>query len=224
VSDGDLLAAEEITIYFAAVDWLTELVSRGEVAHAWAEPSALSRYSIGGVAAHALIGAVLRLAQLVEEPEPSERRRVGIPEAFSPNRMARPDDDDPLFVMLRSGSEQLAERGPAALLETCAAPYARLAVVLPESRADRAVSLVRVPDGQMSLRDYLRTRLLEIVVHGDDLVASIEGWEPTDPPPQAVSVCLQVCLQLAQAQAGGVGALRAFTREERAVPGALRVL
>jgi hypothetical protein len=219
-----MLSAREVGIYAAAVDWLLELVASDEVAKAWAEPSALSRYSTGGVAAHALSGAVLRLAQLVEEPEPSDRRRVGVPEAFAPNRMAGPDDDDPLFVMLRSGSEQLAERGPAALLETCAAPYARLREVLPVTRAERAVSLVRVPEGQMSLRDYLQTRLLEIVVHGDDLVAGIEGWDPADPPADAVGVCLQVCLQLAQAQAGGLGALRAFTRAERAAPGSLRVL
>jgi hypothetical protein len=176
------------------------------------------------LAAHALLGGVLRLKQLLDEPEPAERRRVGVVEAFAPNRMAGPEDDDPLFAEVRSRSEQLAGRGPQGLLDTCAEAYASLQEALPQSRADRAVSLLRVPDGQMSLRDCLRTRVLELVVHGDDLVASVPNWAPAPPPDAAVKVCLDVCLELATARVGGMGALRSFTRAERAEFDALRVL
>ncbi len=222
--ESGTLNTEEVSNYVDAADWLMGLIGSQELAATWTQPSALTRYTTGGVAAHVLAGAVLRLKDLLEESEPADRRRVGIPEMFGPNRMAGPDDDDPLFVAVRSRSEELAEQGPLELLTMCAGPYAWLQEVLPRSLADRPVSLLRVPDGQTSLRDCLRTRLLEIVVHGDDLVASVPGWEPAPPPAGAVGACLGVCLELAAARVGGLGALRAFTRAERAEPDALRVL
>jgi hypothetical protein len=83
---------------------------------------------------------------------------------------------------------------------------------------------VRIAGGVVSLRDYIRTRVLEVVVHGDDLVASVKGCDTPDPPPAAVEVCLELCLDLARAQLGDRTALRAFTRAERADPDALRIL
>ncbi|HEY2213594.1 MAG TPA: hypothetical protein VGH31_00965, partial [Acidimicrobiales bacterium] len=67
-------------------------------------------------------------------------------------------------------------------------------------------------------------RILELIVHGDDLVASIPGLRVPDPPAAAIDVCVSVCLELARARVGDVAVLRAFTRAERAEEGALRVL
>jgi hypothetical protein len=224
VSDVERLSSEEVSAYVGAVEWVEALIGSDEIGHAWSSPSALTRYSTGGLAAHAVGGVVLRLLQVLDEPPPVGARRTDVAEAFGPNRMEGPEDDDPLFVTLREGYEQLAERGQAALLETCAVPFTRLRELLPHAEADRAVPMVRVPDGQLSLRDYLRTRVLEAVVHGDDLVASVPGWQPPAPPADAVTVCLDICLELAVARVGGTSALRAFTRSERAEPDALRVL
>jgi len=64
----------------------------------------------------------------------------------------------------------------------------------------------------------------EVVVHGDDLVCSVPGMVAPDPPRASVEIALEVCLELAEARVGGLAALRGFTRSERALPGALRVL
>ena len=37
--------------------------------------------------------------------------------------------------------------------------------------------------GQVPLADYLRTRVLEVVVHGDDVVCSVPGMNVASPPP-----------------------------------------
>lgn len=218
------LTQEEVDTFLTAVEWLLGLVGAQQVANAWSSPSALSRYTTGGLAAHGLSGSLLRLHQVVRDPAPDGLRRITVADAFGPNRMDGPDDDDPLFVTLRTGSEQLAERGPAGLLETCVAPLEALRTALPQCDAERGVAMVRVPDGQLSLRDFLRTRVLEAVVHGDDLVASIPDWEPPEPPAAAVEVSLGLCFELAVARVGGLTALRAFTRGERAEADALRVL
>jgi hypothetical protein len=223
VSDT-LLDGQSVRTYLEAVEWLFDVVGHPLVVEAWTQPSALSRYSVGGVAAHAVQGGVLRVEQLLEEPEPSDRRRIGVSEFFGANRMDSPEADDPLFVVLRSMAEGMAEAGPMRLLDQGAHALTRLRTVLPNCRADRAVSLARVPDAQVPFAAYLQTRVLEVVVHGDDLVASLPGCEAPEPPPSAVDVCLDVCLGLARARLSGLGALRAFTRSERVSAASLRVL
>ena len=220
----ELLTAAEVAVYFDAIEWLVDVIESDQVEAAWTAPSALSRMSTGAVAAHAVTGIVRLEQQLTTEDEPSALRPVEIPEFYGPNRMDGPEDDDPLFVALRDGAEKLAAKSRAAVLERCARSVAVLRELLPRCAAARAVSLLRVPDGQVTLSTYLRTRILEVMVHGDDIVASIPEWPGPEPPAAAVRICLGVCLELAEARAGGMEALRSFTRAERATPGALRVL
>jgi hypothetical protein len=90
--------------------------------------------------------------------------------------------------------------------------------------AGRAIPVVRVPGGPVSLHDYLLTRVLEVVVHGDDVARSIPAMQVTEPPAAALTVRLDVCPELACSRAGSLGALRAFTRGERAQTDPRRVL
>jgi hypothetical protein len=223
VSTLELLTAAEVRVYFDAVGWVIDVVRSDEVKAAWTAPSALTRMSTGAVAAHAVHG-VRRLEQTLQESEPTGRRQVEMLEYYGPNRMADSEDDDPLFVTLREGAEKQAARGRDAVLEAGTRSVAALRDLLPRSAADRAVPVLRVPDGQVALSDYLRTRILELMVHGDDIVASVGEWPGPEPPAEALRVCLDVCLELAEARAGGMAALRSFTRGERATPGTLRVL
>jgi hypothetical protein len=199
------------------------VLGRDEVAAVWERPSALARYSTGGVAAHAVHG-VRRLVQLLGDPEPPAEHPLALADYFGPNRITAPSDDDPLFVALREGAESAARHGPAALLASATTARDELARLLPVTPWRRAIPVVRVPGGTTTLSDYLRTRVLEVVVHGDDVLASVPGLIGPDPPVAAVEVCLGVCLELARRRLGDLGALRAFTRAERAEPGALRVL
>jgi hypothetical protein len=76
----------------------------------------------------------------------------------------------------------------------------------------------------VALSDYLRTRVLEVIVHGDDLASSVPAMRVPVPPPDAVGVSLGVCMELARERIGDLASLRAFTRMERALPDALRIL
>ena len=87
-----------VGVYLDAVDWLIDLVAREEIAESWEAPSALARYSVGGVAVHAVLGGVVRLCEALVGPEPSEGRRVKLTEYFALNRIDDPKGDDPLFV------------------------------------------------------------------------------------------------------------------------------
>lgn len=219
--DGSLSRAEADT-YLGAVDWLRGILSRTEVAASWEDPSSVASYTVGGVAAHA-VHSVLWLQQLLEDAEPIGLRRVTVGEFFGLNRVEE-DGIDPFAMRLRSAAEAFAQTGPVVVAAACTGSRDELVGLLGSAPANRAVPVVRVPGGQVALSDYLRTRVLEVIVHGDDVVTSVPSLYVADPPPETIGVCLEVCMELARARVGDLACLRAFTRAERSLPEALRVL
>jgi hypothetical protein len=223
VSSG-ALSPNLLGAYLAAVDWLVSLLESESVRAVWDEASAIDGYSVGGVAAHAVQGVVW-FEQLLSDPEPRGLREVTVTEFYGLNRVVvSSPGEDPLASSLQAAAEAFALSGAPAVLESCQASRVRLAVMLEAVDAGRAVPVLRVPGGQVPLREYLRTRVLEVVVHGDDVLSTVQSTDLADPPPEAVTVSVGVCLDLAEARVGGLEILRSMTRVERAVPDALRVL
>ncbi|HUC06047.1 MAG TPA: maleylpyruvate isomerase N-terminal domain-containing protein [Acidimicrobiales bacterium] len=219
----DVLDADAVSAYLEAVGWLEDLIASEQVGAAWSLPSSLAHYSTGGVAAHAVYAGVLRLVQMLEEAEPHVSSLVSVAEYYGANRLDPTGVEDPLFVILREGAEKVARQGHERLLSTCRAAHAELRRALPLESASRRIAVARVPGGSSTLADYLRTRVVEIVVHGDDVVTSVKGLVSV-PPRRALDDCLALCLELARSRVGDLGVLRAFTRAERSEPEALRVL
>ncbi|HEY1652161.1 MAG TPA: maleylpyruvate isomerase N-terminal domain-containing protein [Acidimicrobiales bacterium] len=220
---GPTLSRQEVDTYLGAVDWLRSILARAEVAESWGQPSALAHYTVGGIAAHAVHG-VLWLEQVLKDAEPRGLKTVAIAEFFGLNRVDGAEGDDPLAASLRSAAESFAQTGAPMVEVACTTARDELVGLLSAARTNRAVPVIRVAGGQVPLCEYLRTRVLEVVVHGDDIVSSVRGLHVPDPPPGAVGICLEVCVELARARVGDVVALRAFTRAERAHGGDLRVL
>ena len=217
----------EVKAYLAAVDWLQVILGRAEVAAAWGEPSVIARYTVGGVAAHAVHGVVW-LEQLLVDPEPVGSRPVSLAEFFGLNRVDHDVDpelpEDPFSASLLAAAEGFARTGIDTVRASLTASHDHLVGLLDEAPPSRAVAVIRVSGGQVPLSDYLRTRVLEVVVHGDDLVCSVPALAGPEPPRASMAVSLDVCLELAQARVGGPAVLRGFTRRERALPDVLRVL
>jgi hypothetical protein len=215
------LPREEVDVYMGAVDWLRGILSRAEVVESWSQPSSVARYTVGGVAAHAVHG-VLWLEQVLKDAEPVGLRRVKVPEYMGLNRVDS-GSDDPFGASLRSAAEAFAETGAHIVAAALTVSRDELVTLLGAASGSRAVPVIRVPGAYAPLSEYLPTRILEAIVHGDDVANSVRGLQFPDPPPGAVEACLEVCLELARARVGDLEALRAFTRVERAIPDALRV-
>ena len=146
-------------------------------------------------------------------------------EFYGPNRVdGSSPPEDSLASALQAAAEAFALSSATTVLEAYTTSRDRLDVLLETAEASRAMPVLRVPGGQVPLREYLRTRVLEVVVHGDDVVSSVGSTNLADPPPEAVAVSLMVCLEMAEARVGGLDILRSMTRVERAIPDALRVL
>jgi hypothetical protein len=224
---GDRLSRDEVDGYVGAVDWLRGILGRAELVAVWNEPSVVARYSVGGMAAHTVHGVVW-LEQLLTDVEPVGLRTVKVGEFFGLNRVDDVVDlevsEDAFSASLRVAAEGFARTGASTVRSALTAARDQLVGLLDQAAASQAVAVIRVSGAQVSLRDYLRTRVLELVVHGDDLVCSVPGLAAPAPPAGSLEICLAVCVELAQSRVGGLDVLRGFTRSERALPGALRVL
>jgi uncharacterized protein (TIGR03083 family) len=209
--------------FFAAAGAAGMLLGSSEVADRWADASALDGYTVGGLAGH-MYQATRRLEVTLDEPPPETERMVGVAAYYGLNKVpagARALDDD-VQRMIRDGGEQAAGKGAQALCERFRDLVARLRERLPEEKMDRPVSTVRVEDGATTLEDYLATRVVELVVHTDDLAVSVGMEQPLLPAP-AADVVFETLLGVARHQHGDVEVLRALTRQERSTPDVLRV-
>lgn len=211
--------------FWRALDAAADAVARPEVAAAWTGPSALDGLSVGGVVAH-LLAATERTALVLEAdpPAPADTRVVGLAEFYGPNRIDdRSELDDGLPALLRSGAEARAADGATAVVGALAALAPRLRPLVDAAPPDRLVPVVQVRGGAARLDDYLVTRVVELVVHTDDVACSV-GLDLPDLPPDVLATVTSAFVDLAAARSGGRAVVRAFARSERAGADVLRVL
>ena len=194
-----------------------ELVRLPVVGERWDSDSALEHFSVKGLAGH-LVRATGSVEAYLDRPEPE-----GSPISAARYYAAAVDSTDltsDLHVAVRAKGEAEAADGHAALVDKLDGLMDRLRRRLdtePDSR------LVRVfKDLVLTLDDYLVTRIVEQVVHCDDLAVSL-GLEPPAPPPAAVDIAFGNLVEIARVRHGDVAVLRAFTRRERDPVEALRV-
>ena len=208
--------------FFAAGEATAAAVASPEVAGAWSEPSALAGYRVGELAGHVLL-ATARLEAVLAEDLEGGATVVDLAGFYGANRIDDPAGADAgLHPLIRAAGAQAAEPGPDAVAAELRAVLDRLRGVLPGADPARLVSVLNVRHGATPLETYLRTRVVELVVHGDDLAA--DAGLAYEVPAAAAEVTLQVCLELARARSGDLAVVRAFTRRERSGPDDLRVL
>ena len=157
-------------LYLDAAALAVDLVRTPEVGARWEQPSVLAEYDVGALAAH--VGrAVFTLEIYLAAAEPDASTDVMDAAGYYAAVLG---DHDPVDSDLHRGVRQ---RSAAAAADGHAALVAELDRSLARQRSldldpDR---LVAVLDGVVvRLRDYYLTRLVELLVHGDDLARSVE--------------------------------------------------
>jgi uncharacterized protein (TIGR03083 family) len=212
-----------VPAFFAACDLALRVVGSDPVSDGWELESALEGFTVGGLATH-MYSALRTFESALDQPEPSAPSVVaGIADFYGLNRV---DDravlQDSFHSAIRADAAKRAEQGAAALAGRFDALVSRLRSSLAGQPMTRLVPVWRIEGGATQLSDYLLTRIVELVVHADDLAVSV-GME-LDVPPDAAAVAFAVFLQLARARSGDVAVLRAFSRQERGECEVLRVL
>lgn len=190
-----------------------ELILRPEVSDRWSQPSALPKMSIGALACH-LGRQISRAAELL--PVVADLPTLGSADEHYARAAwvtsTSPDDR----VNDRSTDDAEAALGPSALRDSATAALQQVRDLLV---AGDARDVVPIPWQGWSLRrdDFLLTRLLEIVVHSDDLAASIELPTP-EFPTEAFAPVRDLLVRLAVRRHGQSALVATLARRERARP------
>jgi hypothetical protein len=192
------------------------LLARPEVEKHWSEPSVLAQFPVSGLAGH-----LLRAMTTIETylgPAPADEPAITAAQYFV--RVASSDIDSPANQAIRTRGEEMAADGPAAVADAARAAYKRLAARLPDENPGQHV---QVAGGLvLTLDEYLRTRMVELVIHGDDLAASVDvAFGPLSP--DLGGIVISTLVDVARVRHGDLAVLRALTRRERDPVQALRV-
>lgn len=185
----------------------------------WADDSALAQLTIGALAAHTA-RSVSVVRRYLDAPVDRDSKVYDAAEYFLSIPGLGDDLETDVNKAVRSRANRLADVGPAAVLSDLDAGAADLSATLGTVEKDR---LITVLGGKvMELDEYLVTRVVEIIVHSDDLAASLSAEPPvfTDAALDRATDCL---MNIAIRRHGKLAAIRALSRRERDGIEALRV-
>lgn len=200
--------------YLDAATIAAALLASPEVAERWEEPSALPEMNVSELAGH-LARQFTNVPGLLDLPEPPPGTGLlTVDEHYARVRWIGAALDDKVNVAIRDDGHAEAADGPAALASRARAAVVELAARLPAEPTDRPVYLAWT-GWSLPLADFLATRMLEIVVHIDDLSVSV-GIDPPALPAEATDATLVLLTRLAARRHGATAVLRALSRAERA--------
>ena len=207
--------AETRSTFLAATEAARPVVALPEASLRWEEPSALREMTVGALVAH-LVRAVTNVERGLAAP---------VPEGVEPITAAvyfvdvNADLASANNVRVRATSDEEALVGHRATLGRMDRGLERLRGRLESEPADRLVTL---RDGEVLLLDeYLKSRILEITVHTDDLCVSLGRETPVLP---GLEISTTLLLHVAALRHGDLAVLRALARRERDRDEVLRVI
>jgi hypothetical protein len=196
--------------YLAAARAATGLVREPAVAKAWAHESALPSFRVSGLVGH-LSNQVVAIPDALTAAAPTEPL-VPVLALYGQVEWIGADVDADINVMIRKGSEQLAEGGPDVVADRMDAAIAAIPALIGD--LDRPVKM-RWMRSSVTVSDLLLTRLMELAVHSDDLAVSVSLPTP-ELPLTATEAVVDLLSRLAIMRHGPVAVLRGLSRAERA--------
>lgn len=205
------------TRFLSAADSTRPLLDLPALDREWDRPSALERMTVGELAAH-LSRAVTVVPRYLDTDAPPPFRDAAdyfltiFPEVET-------DLDSEMAAAVRSRATEEARQGPEALRAAWDRTRADLEIRLGTGDPGQGIA---VRGSSMRIEDYLVTRLVELVVHADDLAASLEAVTPRFDPTVTGTV-IDCLTRIASRRHSPEAVIRAMTRLERADPAVLRV-
>jgi hypothetical protein len=203
--------------YLAAAVAAVDLLGRREVGDSWSSPSALAGFDVGTLAGH-LARSVLQVEWYLDAPEP-DGPVLSAAEYFA-GAAGIADPSSEVNAGIRARAQESAAGGWARLYIDAGHAADRLAERLPGERPDRRVNAT----GRALLVDeYLKSRLVELCFHIDDLARSL-SLAPPVLPVEASTHAIAVLVGAARVRHGDLAVLHALGRRELDAIEALRVL
>jgi hypothetical protein len=196
-----------------AADAIVDLVSRPEVATQWKRESSCVGMTVGGLTWHLVSQPAMVVSLVGAGPDAGTgSETVDILEHYARARWVGEDVDGETNRAIREAADTQASDGPEAAVTFLLRARAGLAAVL---AAAPATTYVPWQGWSLATDDFIVTRLMETVVHADDLAASI----PVPTPAFDTAVLdpvLRLLTALALRRHGQDALVRTLTRPQRA--------
>ncbi|QUQ67441.1 maleylpyruvate isomerase N-terminal domain-containing protein [Kutzneria sp. CA-103260] len=198
-----------IATFLSAARSAASLLHSPALADAWSKPSALAEFRVSGLAGH-LAGQVTNVGFFLDSPPLSAEPVIDAVRFYAQQADVDLDSDNARGI--RDRSERNA--GPAAV---------DLALRYDAAVTEIADRLTTMPSDQlvtvwnrwtMPLDQCLLTRVLELVIHADDLAVSIGVPTPSFSD-EVVDATVTTLARIAVRKRGTVPVLRALSRRER---------
>jgi hypothetical protein len=191
-----------------AVEAAARLIGSETVASRWDEPSALPGMTVGALCAHLVRAAGAVLAYL-DRTDPVARPDG---ELLTPVGYFHAAIESPIHERIKEVSATEAAPGPAEVARRCAEVATSMGMRLAEEPTDRLVGAL---GGRMlTLDDFCRTRLIEVLLHLDDVATSVGVVRP-DTSVEGRDIVIDILIGIARVQHGDWPVLHALARDER---------
>jgi hypothetical protein len=195
-----------------AADALTSLVSAPEVEEAWDRESALPGMTVGGVTRHLVSQPESAVEFLGIQPPPPHAPVVSLAELYERTDWFAAAVDAEENTSIRDDFNAMAEGRQGHSLAILQQALAELPDAI---AAAGETTYVPWQDCSLATDDFLVVRLMEVVVHADDLAASIGRPTPAFDD-DVLHPALGLLAMLGARRHGQDAALRALSRAERA--------
>jgi len=189
-----------------------DLARSPEVADQWGDESACAGMTVGGLASH-LLTQPRHVADAVGR-QPTADAPIALLEHYARAEWVTAAPEDEANTSIRDGSNESAANGPAPVLAEAEAVIGRLPELL---AAAREPDTIHIPWQGWSLTtdDFLVTRSMELVVHSDDLAASV-GLPTPAFPETIVERVVHLLTGVALRRHGQAAVVRSLSRPQRA--------
>ena len=191
-----------------AVAKAADLIATPATAERWDQPSTLEGMTVGALSAHLVRAAGATIAYL--DRTPPERRPDG--DLLTAVTYFHAAVDSPIHDQIKDVSATESAIGHEATVAKCRQLAADLETRLADEPTDRLVAAL---GGRLlTLNDFCRTRLIEVLLHLDDLAVSTGQPHPATDP-KGAAIIIEICINIARDHNGDWGVLYALTRAER---------
>jgi hypothetical protein len=193
------------------------LIGEVEVVQAWDTPSALPEMSVGALAAHLGSQVLTAHAAVTAGEAVTEEPPVSLLEHYQRVAWIGSGLDHASNVTIRETAQTSSLVGHHALFVSVQEAVDDLTLAFGSSLPVGLPPAVRMPwwDWSLSFDDFLVTRVMEIVVHSDDLAVSVDVAPPAFPEP-VLGPVLALLVGISLRRHGQAAVVRALSRSERA--------
>jgi hypothetical protein len=213
------------------------LVDRAEVGERWHDFSCLPGMTIGALCGHLIASGLFEVEDRLLE-SPAAPGEAGSSPSYSGPRVATAaiqpdertlaptnphaaipvDEEHAVHLAVRSAADDQARNGKIDLISRASVAFTAARVGVEQASTDLVVDCWGMP---LQFDDFLRTRILELAVHADDLAYSI-ALESSGVPDAAIELACNLGISVAIQRNGPTAVLRALFRSDHHSRDALR--